>query len=145
MARSQGELTVRRCRPATGSTTPLTEADNRSTEPIAVGISTSITGVGTEPSVEKAAGNIYGLFESFADNDVAGDVKIGVITGGVVRFQAGTDAGAGDLGKGIKADSTAGQVKATDAAGDFGRGCIVGYETGYIWVDLDRVPEKPGA
>ena len=156
MARSQGELTVRRCRPSTAALTgaaALTETLNQSTTPIAIGLSTADSGVGTEPSVERATGNVYGLFESYQDNgagtSAVSEQRVGVITGGIVRFVAGTAAVAADLGKGVIADTNAGEVKPTAAATDLGKGAIVGFETvgavNYVWVDLDATPLTPGA
>ena len=144
MAFTQKELRVTTCAPAAHDS--FSDADNAPANDFAVKLAASTTYI---PSVLKTAAAdepVYGKFQNYQDNgetstSAVGNRRVGVITGGIVRFKVATaDAASspGDLGKGIVGGSVAGQVKAGGTAG-LGRGQIVGIadagET--LWVDLD--------
>ena len=134
MAIQQGDNNIRTCTAA--NATAFSQSDNESTTPIAVRLAGSTASNSPYPVVRKPAADdddIYGLFVSF----IAKTNQVTVAVGGIQEFEA---EGAGidltnDIGKGIDAKGTSGEVKAATSGG---RGVIVGgRSTTRIYVDLD--------
>ena len=140
MAWSQKELNVTTCYPADVNT--FSSADNSG-----AGVAVKIGGGGDSnipfPRVVKADGTaIYGVLDNYDDSD-PNNLRAGVITGGIVGVRAGTAADNTNIGFGIVADATAGEVKV--GASGVGRGVIVGFDNSdsanpVIFVDLDMRP-----
>ena len=121
-------------------------ADNNATTPIAVALvdTDGMAYPDIKPTVKKAnvaTDVIYGKFVGF---DV-GSNEVTVAVGGIQSFKkiTGTDVEAADIGKGIIATTTAGEVdthvdQVTPAnSGNQGTGVVIGRSgTDILWVDL---------
>ena len=90
-----------------------------------------------EPLVEKTATagqKIYGVLETVTD----GSEKLTIITAGIVRVKKAASTVVEDLGAGIIATTTAGEVAtlAPDNSGGKGKGTVVSRSGNWLWVDL---------
>ena len=90
-----------------------------------------------EPLVEKTATagqKIYGVLETITD----GSEKLTIITAGIVRVKKESTTAAADLGAGIIATTTAGEVATLppDNPAGKGKGTVVSRSGNYLWVDL---------
>ena len=129
-----GHVNARSCRNA--STGGFAVADNQATNPIAAAVvdTDGMAYPDLKPTVKKsdaASDVIYGKFDTFDQ----GSEDVTIVTGGIQSFYKMNAVAAADIGRGIIATTTAGQV---DTSATQGTGVVVGRSgTNILWVDLD--------